>query len=248
MQFPVKACFGALLALPLVPAAASAQDVPSGPLSVSGGINVVSDYRFRGISQSEEKVELQSTVTVSHTSGLYVGAWGSGLPGSPRYGQYELDLYSGYATEIAPGTSLDLGATYYVYPGNRDAAGPSDFIEAAGRVSHDLGPVSATAMLAYAPKQTSLGDDDNLYLNLDLSSGIPNTPVTLTASVGYTDGALGAAAANRHYLDWSLGARVVHGPVMLSARYVDTDIRRSGVKAVDTLYDPTVILGVGLSF
>ena len=248
MQFPAKACCGALLALSFVPAAASAQGVPSGPFSVSGGINVVSDYRFRGISQSEEKVELQSTVTVSHISGLYAGAWGSGLPDSPRYGQYELDLYGGYATEIAPGTSIDLGATYYVYPGNRDRAGPSDYVEAAGRLSHDLGPVSATAMLAYAPKQKSLDDDDNLYLNLDLSSGIPNSPVTLTASVGYTDGALGAAATNGHYVDWSLGARIVHGPVTLSARYVDTDIRKSGVKAVDTLYDPTVILGVGLSF
>ncbi|WOF42104.1 TorF family putative porin [Sphingopyxis indica] len=248
MQFPAKACCGALLALSFVPAAASAQGVPSGPLSVSGGINVVSDYRFRGISQSEEKVELQSTVTVSHISGLYAGAWGSGLPDSPRYGQYELDLYGGYAAEIAPGTSIDLGATYYVYPGNRDRAGPSDYVEAAGRLSHDLGPVSATAMLAYAPKQKSLGDDDNLYLNLDLSSGIPNSPVTLTASVGYTDGALGTAATNGHYLDWSLGARIIHGPVTLSARYVDTDIRKTGVKAVDTLYDPTLVFGIGLLF
>ena len=248
MYFPAKACCGALLALSFVPVAALAQGVPSGPLSVSGGVNVVSDYRFRGISRSEEKVELQSTVTVSHTSGLYVGAWGSGLPDSPRYGQYELDLYGGYATEIAPGTSIDLGATYYVYLGNRDWAGPSDFIEAAGRVSHDLGPVSATAMLAYAPEQKSLGGDDNLYLNLDLSSGIPNTPVTVTASAGYTDGALGAAASGRNYLDWSLGARIVHGPVTLSARYVDTDIRKTGVKAVDTLYDPTVVFGIGLTF
>ncbi len=248
MQFPAKACFGALSALSLVPAAASAQDIPSGPFSLSGSIGVTSDYRFRGISQSDEKVELQSSVTLSHNSGLYVGAWGSGLPDSPRYGQYELDLYGGYATEVAPGTSLDVGATFYVYPGNRAWAGPSDFVEVAGRLSHDLGPVSATAMVAYAPEQTSLGRDDNVYLNLDLAAGIPNTPLSLSASVGYTDGALGSAAANGHYLDWSLGARFVRGPVSLSARYVDTDIRKTGVKAVDTLYDPTVVFAIGLSF
>src|SRR3546814_19383061 len=129
MQFPVKACFGALLALSFVPAAASAQGVPSGPLSVSGGINVVSDYRFRGISRSEEKVELQSSITVTHISGLYAGAWGSGLPDSPRYGQYELDLYGGYATHITPGTYIDVGETSYFYPGTRARPGPREHNE-----------------------------------------------------------------------------------------------------------------------
>src|SRR3546814_17742240 len=140
MQFPVKACFGALLALSFVPAAASAQGVPSGPLSVSGGINVVSDYRFRGISRSEEKVELQSSITVTHISGLYAGAWGSGMPDSPRYGQYELDLSGGYAPDIAPGTSLDVGEPSAFYPGNRDPPGPTDYNQAAGRVSPTLAP------------------------------------------------------------------------------------------------------------
>src|SRR3546814_2838977 len=106
-------------------------------------------------------------------------------------------------------------------------------------LSHDLVPVSATATLAYAPDQKALGRDDNLYLNLGLASGVPNTPVTLSASLGHTNGALGAFAGDRAYFDWSLGASVVNGPVTLSARYVDTDIRKTGVKAVDRLYDPT---------
>lgn len=248
MQFPAKACFGALLALSVVPAGAQAQNIPSGPLSVSGGISVVSDYRFRGLSRSDGKVEVQSTITVSHQNGLYAGVWGSGLSDTPRRGQYELDLYGGYATEIAPGTSLDLGATWFVFPGNRAAAGPSDYAEVAARLSHDLGPLSATATAAYAPEQKALGGDDNLYLGLDLSAGIPNTPVTLSASVGRSDGGLGALAGERRYVDWSLGASLVHGPVTLSARYADTDIRKTGVKAVDRRYDPTLILGVGLSF
>ena len=251
MTIPAKACFGALLALSALsalPATAQAQAIPSGPLTVSGGVSVVSDYRFRGLSRSDGKVEVQSTISVDHDSGLYAGVWGSGLPDTPRYGQYELDLFAGYATEVAPGTSLDVGATYYVYPGHRDGAGASDYVELSGRLSHDLGPLSATATLAYAPDQKALGRDDNLYLNLGLSSGIPNTPVTLSANLGYTDGALGALAGDRNYLDWSLGASVVNGPVTLSARYIDTDIRKTGVKAVDRLYDPTLVFSIGLSF
>ncbi|MBU0670097.1 MAG: TorF family putative porin, partial [Alphaproteobacteria bacterium] len=129
MKFLTKACFGMLLAASALSTPAFAQEEASGPFSLSGGISVTSDYRFRGISLSNEKVEVQPTLTVSHESGFYVGAWGSGLPDSPLYGKFELDLYAGFATEIAPGTTVDLGATYYVYPGNQDFAGPSDYVE-----------------------------------------------------------------------------------------------------------------------
>src|SRR3546814_11506933 len=84
MIFPAKACCGALLALSVFPAAVQAQDVPSGPLIVSGGISTVSDYRFRGLSRSDGKVEVQSTISVDHARGLYAGVWGSGLPDTPR--------------------------------------------------------------------------------------------------------------------------------------------------------------------
>src|SRR3546814_6556769 len=94
--------------------------------------------------------------TLTHTLFPYTTlfrSWGSGLPDTPRLGRYELDLFAGYAAEIAPGTSLDVGATYYAYPGNRDWAGPSDYSELSGRLSHDLGPVSATATLAYRSEE-----------------------------------------------------------------------------------------------
>ncbi len=248
MKFLTKACFGALLAASVLSTPAFAQQDAPGPVTLSGGVTVVSDYRFRGISLSNEKVALQSTLTVSHESGLYVGAWGSTLPDSPLYGKYELDLYGGYATEIAPGTTFDVGATYYVYPGNRDFAGSSDVIEVYSKLSHDIGPVSATGMVAYSPEQDSLGDDDNLYLNLGLSSGVPNTPLTLMAGVGYTDGALGALAADGNYVDWMLGASMAGGPATLTIQYVDTDIKKSGVGAVDTLYDPRIVFSLGVSF
>src|SRR3546814_11344797 len=90
---------------------------------------------------------------------------------------------------LFPYTTLfrSVGATYYAYPGNRDWAGPSDYSELSGRLSHDLGPVSATATLAYAPDKKALGRDDNLYLNLGLASGVPKTRVKLSASLGHTN-------------------------------------------------------------
>lgn len=248
MKFLTKACFGMLLAASAMSTPAFAQEEASGPVSLSGGISVTSDYRFRGISLSNEKVAVQPTLTVSHDSGFYVGVWGSSLPDSPLYGKFELDLYAGFATEIAPGTTVDLGATYYVYPGNQDFAGPSDYVEIIGKLSHDIGPVSATGMVAYAPDQNSLGSDDNIYLNLGLGYGIPDTPVTLNAALGYTDGSLGALAPGGNYLDWMLGASFAAGPATFTVQYIDTDIKKSGIKAVDTLFDPTVVFTLGFSF
>src|SRR3546814_7325865 len=85
-------------------------------------------------------------------------------------------------------------------------------------------------------------DLDNIYLNLGAGYGIPNTPVTLTAGIGYNDGSLGLVSPDGQYLDWSVGASFAAGPLTLSAQYIDTDVKKTGVKAVDTLYDPTVVL------
>ena len=124
MKFLTKACFGMLLAASAMSTPAFAQEEEaSGPFSLSGGIAVTSDYRFRGISLSNEKVAVQPTLTVSHESGLYAGVWGSSLPDSNAYGKFELDLYAGFNTEVASGTTVDLGVTYYTYPGSHDGGG-----------------------------------------------------------------------------------------------------------------------------
>ncbi|KTE28237.1 MULTISPECIES: TorF family putative porin [unclassified Sphingopyxis] len=250
MKFLTKACFGMLLAASALstPAFAEEEEGASGPLTLNGGIAVTSDYRFRGVSLSNEKVAVQPWLTLSHESGFYVGAWGSTFPDSPAYGKFELDLYGGYATEIAPGTKVDVGVTYYTYPGSDDGGAPTDYFEVIGKLTQSLGPVSATGTVAYAWDQKSLGSDDNIYLNLGLGYGIPDSPVTLTAGVGYTDGSLGLVSADGNYLDWSVGASFAAGPATLSVQYIDTDVKKSGVKAIDTLYDPTVVFTLGVAF
>lgn len=250
MKFLTKACFGMLLAASAMstPAFAQEEEAASGPFTLSGGIAVTSDYRFRGISLSNEKVAVQPTLTVSHESGLYAGVWGSSLPDSDAYGKFELDLYAGFNTEVASGTTVDLGVTYYTYPGSHDGGAPTDYFEGIGKLSHDIGPVSVTGMVAYAPKQNSLGDDDNIYLNLGAGFGIPETPVTLTAGIGYNDGSLGLVSPGGKYVDWSVGASFAASFATFSVQYIDTDVKKSGIKALDTLYDPTVVFTLGASF
>src|SRR3546814_10286722 len=65
-----RSCLGALVAATAMSTPAFAQEEEAaGPLTLSGGIAVTSDYRFRGISLSNEKVAVQPTLTVNHESG-----------------------------------------------------------------------------------------------------------------------------------------------------------------------------------
>lgn len=236
-----------LFPLALIASPVAAQVGVVDPITLSGGVNIVSDYNSRGISLSDNDIAIQPTVTLTHESGFYVGAWGTNTADTPRYGNIEVDLYGGYGTEIASGTDLDVGLYYYYFPKGDPAVGPSDFFEMLGSVSHTIGPVEVRGQLAYSWDQKSLGQD-NVYANVAVNAGVPNTPVTLISRIGYQQGALAALAPKDRYWEWTLGARANVGPLVAGVRYADTDIRKSGVKAVDKLYSPRLIFSLGAYF
>ena len=227
-------------------AAQDAADAPTSDITVTGGVAVVSDYRFRGISFTDEDFAVQPTLTITHSSGLYAGIWGSNLEDSPVFGTVEVDLFAGYATEISPGTTLDVGVTYYLYPDGTNAAGDSDYFEPYASVKTTVGPATVKVGAAYAFDQSAIGNNDNIYVFTDVGVGIPDTPVTLVGHLGYSDGSLSPSG---HYLDWALGADLSVAPFTLGVRYIDTDINNfAGVPAIDTLYDSTVLFSIGVNF
>ncbi|SFG39779.1 conserved hypothetical protein [Novosphingobium sp. CF614] len=222
---------------------ALAQEEAPDEFTVAGSAALVSDYRFRGVSQSDKEMAVQAGLSVTHASGFYAGTWASNLAGWGTFGgsNMELDLYGGYSTEVASGVTLDVGLTWYMYPGGADT---TDFAEPYVKASGTLGPVKALVGVAYAPKQEALGNfsntpesagqkQDNLYLWTDLSGGVPSTPITLKAHLGYSNGNPGlgpngtSVAPTGEYLDWMLGADLALGPVTLGVAYVDTDISKS---------------------
>ncbi|MBB5685455.1 TorF family putative porin [Sphingobium boeckii] len=225
-----------------ISSAAAAQDEPAGPITVSGSVALVSDYRFRGVSQTDEEMAIQGGFTVNHESGFYVGTWGSNLSGWGTFGgaNMELDIYGGFKIPVGGG-ALDVGLTWYMYPGGFSN---TDFAEPYAKLSGTMGPVSLLAGVAYAPKQEALGNfsntpqsagqsEDNLYLWGDASTGIPNTPLTLKAHIGYSEGNPGlgpngtSLAPTGEYMDWMLGADVAVGPLVVGVAYTDTDISKS---------------------
>jgi uncharacterized protein (TIGR02001 family) len=254
--------------------ASRAEDSESG-ITVSGAATLTSDYRFRGVSQSDEGMAVQGGLTLSHSSGFYVGAWGSNLAGWGTFGgaNMELDLYAGFKIPVGEGT-LDLGGTWYMYPSGADT---TDFAELYAKLSGSLGPVSLTGGVLYAPSQEALGNafpvglpadpgdkEDNLYLSGDATYGIADTPITLKAHLGYSDGNPGlgpngtSVAPTGTYLDWLIGADVVPiSGLTLSVAYVDTDISEAEAALIrpnfatldgDSISDATVVFSITASF
>ena len=119
----------ALAALTLVSGAVFAQAAPETTLTFNAG--VVTDYRYRGITQSRNEAAVQGGVDYAHKSGFYVGAWASTIKwiadysysggtktGTDISGNLELDVYGGYKFDLAKDVTMDVGFLRYQYVGN----------------------------------------------------------------------------------------------------------------------------------
>lgn len=191
----------------------AAEEEASGPITLAGGIAVVSDYRFRGVSLSDKDFAVQPYLTVKHESGFYVGAWASNLAENAG-DDVEVDLYAGFAGGDT--VTYDIGATYYVYPG----VSSFNYVEFTGKLGTTLGPASVGAQLSYVPSQDNTGNTDNIYVATNAAVGIPGTPLTVKGSLGYEDGAFGDDK-----VDWSLGLAASTKGFTLGVAYVDTNRR-----------------------
>jgi uncharacterized protein (TIGR02001 family) len=201
---------------------------------------LMSDFRFRGISQSNLLPAAEAGLAVRHQSGIHAGVrattvagWG-GVGGAPVL----LDLHAGYEASL-DSALIGVGVTWHLYPGGSAAAG---FIETHAQVSGYIGPVSLLAGLAWAPPQAMLGNwtgtpdsrpgdnGSNLYLRADAAMAVLGTPLTLGAHVGHSVGDAGLGPDGYSltpvgaYWDWRIGVDYGLGWLTLGLAYVDTDI------------------------
>ena len=214
------------VALAALSVPALAQDEATPALTVTGNAAVVSDYRFRGISQTDKRFALQGGITVTHESGFYVSTWGSSIDDYvAASSDQELDLIAGYSRTFGAAT-VDVGVLYYYYPGSGGAN--TDFVEPYASVKGTFGPATAKLSAAYAPKSRALSVDggltreDNLYVAGDLSASVPNTPLGVSAHLGHSFGPSYLTIGDE-YTDWSIGATYTWSHLTFGVSYVDTD-------------------------
>jgi uncharacterized protein (TIGR02001 family) len=118
----IAAAFAALsgnaLAQTAAPAAApAAAKAPEPDYTLSGNLGIFSDYRFRGVSQTNKLPAIQGGVDLALKNGLYLGNWNSNVDSTMYNGaSIEMDFYGGYKATFGD-FGLDVGGIYYYYPG-----------------------------------------------------------------------------------------------------------------------------------
>jgi uncharacterized protein (TIGR02001 family) len=188
--------------------AATAADQPASPHTLTGNIAAVSDYRFRGISQSYRHPAIQGGLDYTHASGFYLGNWNSSVS-SNSYNNgagLEVDLYGGYRFPLTQNLSGDVGVLHYMYPGAKLNSAPAtptsnkyDNTEIyfgltqgafnaklSYAVTDYFGLNSTTAGYAYFNALPARGDSKGTtYLDLNYSFDLGNQ-VTLGLHAGHT--------------------------------------------------------------
>ena len=174
------------LAVGALTSVAQAQTAPAEPeSSLSFNVGAVSDYRYRGISQSRLQPALQGGADYADKSGFYVGAWGSTIKwikdSGAEKGNVEIDLYGGYKGAVGD-VSYDVGFLRYEYAGNKlgavDGFANANTTEAYGAVTYGL----FTAKYSHALTNTfgNINSKNSYYLDLsatvDLGDGYTLVP------------------------------------------------------------------------
>lgn len=203
------ACAAAAAAL-LAASSASAQDGPQ----IAWNVGVVSDYVFRGYSQTDEEVAVQGGVDLTAGS-FYAGAWASNVDFGDDT-EAEVDLYGGFRTE-AGGFALDFGAVAYLYVEAPDGT-DYDYVEFKAAASRAIGPVTAGAVVYYSPDFFGL-DEEATYVEGNLAF-TPADKWTVSGAVGYQ-----ALDVNDDYTTWNAGvAYALTDHLAVDVRYHDTDV------------------------
>ena len=188
---------------------------------VSFNASVVSDYRYRGISQTRRKPALQGGADYVHNpSGLYAGTWLStikwikDIPGGDS--DIEWDIYGGKRGEIVSGVTYDVGVLRYQYPSNNlsPSANTTEIYGQAGygpayiKYSHSL-----TNLFGFADSKRSG------YLDIGANIALSDT-LTLNLHAGHQRVKNNSMFS---YTDWKVGVTKDFGILTGALALIGTD-------------------------
>jgi len=228
-------------AAPAAPAAA-----PADPGPLTANVSLTSDYRYRGISQSNLQPAIQGGFDYAHSSGFYIGNWNSSISwisdaasaaGNSTSAPIEMGFYTGFKYEWSKGFTADVGILQYYYP----TSGATGFttnpntteLYAAQNFTFD----SVTGHLKFSYAATTLFGFSNSagsnYTDLTVNFDTGVWGLTLNAHAGYQYVAGTASGANvsndslYSYTDWKLGVTKDFGSgLTLGVAYLGTNAKK----------------------
>ncbi|MBS0256029.1 MAG: hypothetical protein JSS36_12700 [Proteobacteria bacterium] len=227
----VAALAVALAAQGVAQSARADTPAPTPDITITGSAAVVSQYRFRGLTQSDNKPAVQAAITVSHKSGFYIATWGSS--GTSQYPNFnngtEIDVYGGYTHALGTsGVTFDGGVYGYIYPN----ATANNIFEVYGSLTKAYGPATAKVGINWAPNQSyfktyATPSRYSVYEYAELSLTPPGASAwTLHSHIGHTGGGLDYG---RDYIDYVVGASYKWKALTFDLSLTGTDLSRSAL-------------------
>jgi uncharacterized protein (TIGR02001 family) len=207
---------------------------------ITANVSLTSDYRFRGISQSNLKPAIQGGFDYAHESGYYICNWNSSISWvnnlNPAVSSsIEMNFYGGIKKElIGAGFASDLGVLQYYYPtsGNFSATANPNTTEIYAAQNYTFGPITGFLKFSYAVSNAfgNFNSSGSYYPDLTANYDTGIWGLALNAHVGYQYIAgtpSGSSISNSSlysYTDWKLGVtKDFGGGLSLAAAYIGTN-------------------------
>ena len=224
---------------------------------VTGNLGLTSDYRFRGVSQTQNSPAVQGGVDYAHESGFYVGNWNSSVS-SQMYTNgsgLESDLYAGFKKDIYKGLTIDVGSYNYFYPrATTTSATGSNFDTYEGFLGLGYGPVSAkysrTLGNGYFGTANARGTE---YYQADVAYPLPFKGFDKVSVLAHAGRTSVANSSSLNYNDYNVGLGYDLKGWNIAAKYYTNSSEGSGFQSANTingqkLYKNAGVLSVTKSF
>lgn len=199
------------------------------PYSLTANVTLASQYRYRGLMQTNNQPAIQGGFDLAHASGFYLGNWNSSISwlndsNSDVSAPVEMDFYGGYKGNLTNSVPVDLGVLQYYYPGDYPSGFTSpDTTELYAGIGY--GPV----MFKYSLALTNLfGFADSKYSQYFDLSGNFDTGIWGLVINAHAGRQIVRNVDNGSYTDWKLGLTKDFGQgLSVSLAYLDTNADRA---------------------
>lgn len=224
--------------------ATSGAMLPDGFAS-SASVALMTDYMWRGVSQTNNDPAIQGSFDISHESGAYIGVWGSNVEfqgGATDTVSLEIDAYIGFSGEtdlsglLPIPVTYDIGFLHYEFPSDANANINEIYFGAS------ISPIENMNFSTYYYWDTGIENKLGMgYLDISTDYTLPEAvwSPTLSAHIGH----YGRAAGSDDYWDWKLAIAKDIGAFNIEVGYHNTD--NSGAGNLD---DGRVVATVSSSF
>jgi uncharacterized protein (TIGR02001 family) len=200
----------------------------------------VSDYDFRGYSQSGTDPALQASADYAFgASGFSVGAWTSNVNfGKNNDEDIELDLYANYVGKINDTFAITAGGTWYEYPEGHDSDGYPEVY-----VGMNAGNFNVKQW--YSWMYGGADSNDEFYTEANYTQPL-GEKFSLAFHAGYV---YGDAYKDIETLDYALQLNYTAGHFSLFAKFTGTDASGS-TKITDDVFnnEPRFLVGAATTF